>query len=81
MNIVIEGTYVQTACALYSYVKYYMGTTNNIMIELWKGVVRMFDSNTSTIALWQHVEALVYLTQTWTTSSIDKYCNQLLFYL
>jgi hypothetical protein len=41
----MRDIYVQEACALHPYVNYYMGTTNNIMINLRKDVERMFDSN------------------------------------
>jgi hypothetical protein len=51
MNIVMRDTYVQPACAFHPYVNYVMGTMNNLMIDLCKGVERMFDSNTAEMAL------------------------------
>jgi hypothetical protein len=54
MNTVMMDTYVQPACALHPYVNYVMRTTNNIMTDLHKGVERMFDLNTATIALQEY---------------------------
>jgi hypothetical protein len=54
MNIVMTDTYVQLACALHPYVNYVMGTTNNLMTNLHKGVERMFDSNTVAVALQEY---------------------------
>jgi hypothetical protein len=50
MNSVMTHTYVQPACALHPYVNYVMGTTNNLMTNLHKGVERMFDLNTGAMA-------------------------------
>jgi hypothetical protein len=54
MNTVMTDTYVQPACALHPYVNYVMVTTNNLMIDLHKGVERMFDSNTIAMALQEY---------------------------
>jgi hypothetical protein len=37
----MTDTYVQPACALHPYVNYVMGTTNNLMTDLRKGVMVM----------------------------------------
>jgi hypothetical protein len=54
MNTIMTDTYVQPACALHPYVNYVMGTTNNLMTDICKGVERMFDSNTATMALQEY---------------------------
>jgi hypothetical protein len=54
MNTVMTDTYVQPACALHPYVNYVMGTANNLMTDLRKGVERMFDSNTTAMALQEY---------------------------
>jgi hypothetical protein len=54
MNTVMTDTYVQPVCALHPYVNYVMGTTNNLMTDLRKGVERMFDSNTAAMALQEY---------------------------
>jgi hypothetical protein len=54
MDIAMRDTYVQAACALYPYVSYNMGVSNNLMTDLRKGVETMFDLNTIAIALQEY---------------------------
>jgi hypothetical protein len=55
MDTIMSDTYVQAACVLHPYVSYNMDVSNNIMIDFWKGVDRMFHSNIATIALQRYV--------------------------
>jgi len=44
MITIMSGTYVQTACALNPFVHYTMGTTQNVLRELRKGLDKMLDA-------------------------------------
>jgi hypothetical protein len=48
MKNVMTDTYMQPACAMHPYVNYIMGTANDIMTNLHKGVERMFDLKIAT---------------------------------
>src|SRR6185312_15419096 len=51
MTTIMSGTYVQTACALNPFVHYTMGTTQNVLRELRKGLDKMLDAEGAAIAL------------------------------